>query len=330
MRRAAVLALLISVLSPTQTSFGQSDCQATGYLIPTGGSGNQCRINQHGASRVCYNNGAQTIFAPTATASEWSTGGSAFLNSPPADVVCSLSAPTDLVVSLITVNSARLSWSAVAGAISYETSTNGSTWTDRGNVLLYNFTGFSSNAAISLYVRAKVGGTPGLSAMAPSLTLPTNPTSLVVGSITGNSIGLTWTVPDGAPSAQVSLNGISWTGAATLTSHTFTGLSSATAYTLYVRTTNASGAGAYSTANASTTGASCTVNWNPNPECDSLGWTSNRYATNGNVVANGATVPVSSSFIDCSDHISSPPASCFRTCNNGTWQGSLVSPMCLL
>ena len=63
-----------------------------------------------------------------------------------------------LTVGTVSSTSIQTSWSAASDDVavtSYETSTDGSTWTDRGNVLTYTFSGLSPSTSYTLRVRAK-------------------------------------------------------------------------------------------------------------------------------------------------------------------------------
>lgn len=63
-----------------------------------------------------------------------------------------------ITVGTVTSSSIQITWPAGSDNVavtSYETSPDGSTWTDRGNVLTYTFTGLSASTSYTLRVRAK-------------------------------------------------------------------------------------------------------------------------------------------------------------------------------
>lgn len=85
----AVLAILKLVSVGSVAAQTNSTCQATGYLIPPGTTSvTGCFVDSHGTYKRCWNSNGTATFVPTATAAEWSTGGSAFLNNIPAGVSC--------------------------------------------------------------------------------------------------------------------------------------------------------------------------------------------------------------------------------------------------
>jgi hypothetical protein len=72
-----------------------------------------------------------------------------------------VTAPTQtgtITVGTVTSTSIQITWPAGADNVavtSYETSPNGTTWTDRGNVLTYTFTGLTASTSYTFRVRAK-------------------------------------------------------------------------------------------------------------------------------------------------------------------------------
>lgn len=76
-------------------------------------------------------------------------------------IVLDETAPTQtgsMTVGTVTSNSIQVSWPAGADNVavtSYETSLDGSTWTDRGNVLTYTFTSLTASTSYTPRVRAK-------------------------------------------------------------------------------------------------------------------------------------------------------------------------------
>jgi hypothetical protein len=121
-------------------------------------------------------------------------------------------APTltgELTIGTVTSSSIQITWPAGAdneAVASYETSPDGSTWTDRGAVLTYTFTGLAASTSYTLRVRAKDAAgnvsTPALSATqstssaidtaAPTLTSPActaTSASTASGSVSTNESG---------------------------------------------------------------------------------------------------------------------------------------------
>lgn len=64
-----------------------------------------------------------------------------------------------LTVGTVTTSSIQVSWLAASdnlgGTLTYETSLDGTTWTDRGTALTYTFTGLTAGTSYTLRVRAK-------------------------------------------------------------------------------------------------------------------------------------------------------------------------------
>lgn len=63
-----------------------------------------------------------------------------------------------ITVGAVAATSIQISWLAASDNVavtSYETSTDGTTWTDRGNVLTYTFAGLTASTSYTLRVRAK-------------------------------------------------------------------------------------------------------------------------------------------------------------------------------
>ena len=88
-----------------------------------------------------------------------------------------------ITVSTVTSSSIQITWPAGADNVavtSYETSTDGSTWTDRGATLTYTFSGLAASTSYTLRVRAKDAAgnvsTPALS-VAQSTSAPAGDTT---------------------------------------------------------------------------------------------------------------------------------------------------------
>ena len=62
------------------------------------------------------------------------------------------------ISSAVTSTSIQITWPSGADNVavtSYETSLDGATWTDRGNVLVHAFSGLAASTSYTLRVRAK-------------------------------------------------------------------------------------------------------------------------------------------------------------------------------
>ena len=115
-------------------------------------------------------------------------------------------APTQtgtITVGTVTTTSIQITWPAGAdniGVTSYETSLDGTSWTDRGNTLTHTFTGLTASTSYTPRVRAKDAAgnvsTPALqvtqSTAAADSVLPTLTGALTASNITGSSYTLTW------------------------------------------------------------------------------------------------------------------------------------------
>ena len=107
-------------------------------------------------------------------------------------------------VGTVTSSTVQVSWPAGTdntAVTSYETSLDGTTWTDRGNVLTYTFTGLSASTNYTFRVRAKDAAgnvsSPALqvtqaTAATGDAAAPTMNGTLAVSAITTNSYTLTW------------------------------------------------------------------------------------------------------------------------------------------
>lgn len=176
-----------------------------------------------------------------------------------------------------TTNSSTVSWSAAAGATSYDVNFNG---------MIYNVTstsktvtGLTPGSSYSYMVRARnAGGTSAYSSWHTIQTIPTAPVTPanVNAAATNNTVTVSWSTVSGATSYDVSFNGTIYN--VTGSSKTITGLTGNTNYSFAVRAKNAGGASAYSAAKtirtlvnppavptnvrASATASSVTVSWN--------------------------------------------------------------------
>ena len=149
---------------------------------------------------------AVLVFNKALTAAEWDTlrvDWRGTLLSTTADTT----PPTltgSITVTAITTTTATLTWPAGAdntAVTSYETSLDGTTWTDRGNVLTIGLTGLTANTAYTARVRAKDAAgnvsTPAITGAftttaAGDTTAPVLTGSITSSAITSTSYTLTW------------------------------------------------------------------------------------------------------------------------------------------
>jgi len=154
-----------------------------------------------------------------------------------AGAVCA--APSSLVASNTTPTSFTETWSAVAGADSYQYRINGGAWTNVGSNLSVNITGLNPSTSYSFDVGAIVSGTTCPQLASNSVTTGAGavcaaPTNLVASNITYKSFTETWTAVPGASSYQYRTNGGAWQALGNVTTVNLTGLSSSTSYSFDV------------------------------------------------------------------------------------------------
>jgi hypothetical protein len=177
-----------------------------------------------------------------------------------------------LTTSLITTNSAAISWTAVPNATSYAVDyklNSAATWTvltasQTGTTA--SLTGLAANTAYNWRVRATCTAGTGINVETNFTTLSNcgNPTGLNTASITANSANISWTAVTGASSYRVEYKtsvATTWTvltASQTGTTASLTGLAAATVYAWRVQATCPAGAGNFvQSANFTTTALSC-------------------------------------------------------------------------
>jgi len=210
--------------------------------------------------------------------------------------------PTGLQTTEVTNTSVKLTWTAsTTSSVSYEVSSDGSTWVDSGSDLEHVFSGLDPQTRYSLRARAKSGNSTSCANAAPPVTTlpsaPSAPTGLSTSGISQTAITLGWTKAAGATAYKARKDSSdSWTTLGDVASHTFTGLTANTQYTLEVIASNSGGDSAAATASASTlpnapgapTGLSTS---SITQTAITLGWTKATGATAYKVqVDNGATM----------------------------------------
>ena len=135
----------------------------------------------------------------------------------------------------------------------YEVSSDGSNWTDVGDVTGYTVTGLTNGQSYTLSVRAVnavgTGAEPSITATPQALAaVPSAPQSLAA-TPGDEQVALTWSAPESDGSSpitgyEVSSDGSNWTDVGDITGYTVTGLTNGQSYTLSVRAVNAVGTGA--------------------------------------------------------------------------------------
>jgi hypothetical protein len=163
-----------------------------------------------------------------------------------------LNAPT-----AVAQTGATISWNTVSGASGYSIDVSPDGFVNfvsgmqdlgLGNVTSYGVTGLNAGVTYNIRVRAdNPSGSSVNSNTQTVLTIPANPTGLMVSAVTSNGFTLNWSDVTGASSyrADISVDGFSnfveQDVSATGTSHSFTGLSPETLYEVRLRSINASG-----------------------------------------------------------------------------------------
>lgn len=173
-----------------------------------------------------------------------------------------------LTVGTVTSNSIQVSWSAGADNVavtSYETSLDGTSWTDRGNVLTYTFTGLTASTSYTPRVRAKDAAgnvsTPPLqvtqtTGSSGDTTVPVLTGTITASAITQTTYTINW--PSGSDNVAVtsyetSLDGGStWSDAGNVLTRNITGRTAGATDQVRVRAKDAAG-------NVSTPALSTTV-----------------------------------------------------------------------
>ncbi len=165
--------------------------------------------------------------------------------------------PTDLQTSEITNNSVKLTWTASAtSSVTYEVSSDGSTWVDSGTDLEHVFSGLSPETNYQFHARAKSGSSTSCPNSAPAVSTapnpPAAPTGLTTGTITQTTIVLNWTKSAGATAYKVQVDSGAVQTLSDVETHTFSGLTANTQYTLKVIASNSGGDSAAASTSAST------------------------------------------------------------------------------
>ncbi len=188
------------------------------------------------------------------------TASTTFTTSPAA-----CNAPTGLTTSSITTNSATLSWTAIAGVLSYNVhyrATGTTTWTTvNTTATTYSVSSLTSATGYEWQVQTVCsGGSSAYTASSTFTTLapPCNaPSGLSTTSITSTSATLNWTGVSGAVSYTVSyrLVGVTtWTTVSTTTAlYNVSALTSGSNYEWQVQTVCSSGSSTFSSSTFSTT-----------------------------------------------------------------------------
>ena len=140
--------------------------------------------------------------------------------------------------------SISLSWSAGSSATSYSIATTPATTTQTTSGTSYTFTGLSAASAYTFTIQSgnSIGAysSPVTSGNMYTSALPSN---LVVGSVSGTSIPLSWTAGFGVTSYSITSSPATTTQTTSGTSRTFTGLTGGTPYLFTVQSVVPTGIG---------------------------------------------------------------------------------------
>ncbi len=188
--------------------------------------------------------------------------------------------PSGLSASSITTSSATLSWTAVAGATSYNVQVKASassTWSTSSTTgTSINLTDLSASTSYDYQIQAVCSGTNGSFSSIASFTTSSagvscgTPTGLAASSVTATTATISWTAVNGATSYNVQVKPASsstWsTGSTTGTSINLTGLTASTTYNYQVQAVCSGTNGSFSAIASFTTpsNATCTDNYEPN------------------------------------------------------------------
>lgn len=146
---------------------------------------------------------ANTIY--TATVQGWTEAGYTGFTTTASTAFTTAPATPSISKFSYTPTSVTMQWSAISGATSYYVSTDGTSYTDAGNVTSYNFTGLSNGTLYTFYVKAYRSSTNLYSAAdsRSEYTAPGIPTLNNASSITHNSATLSWSGGTGTGSYQL-------------------------------------------------------------------------------------------------------------------------------
>jgi len=170
-----------------------------------------------------------------------------------------LTAPTlggPITIGTVTTTSIQASWSAGSDNVAvtaYEVSTDGSAWSDVGNVLTHTFSGLTPSTSYTLRVRAKDGAGNTSAAVtatqsttsAGDSTPPTLTGSITVSSLTSTGYTLSW--PAGADNVAVTAYersidaGVTWVDVGNVLTTAITGRTPETTDAVRVRAKDAAG-----------------------------------------------------------------------------------------
>jgi chitodextrinase len=216
-------------------------------------------------------------------------------------------APTGFTYTA-TTTSINLTWSAVAGAESYELKRNG-TVVYSGTAVSFVDTGLTSGTNYSYELKAvNSGGASQLATLTATTQQvvvtppppPPPPAIVVPGSVTGlkgeattNSVSITWNAVSGAEKYELKRNGtVVYTGATT--SFIDTGLTAGTAYSYEIKAINAGGSSSAATISVSTLqavpGAITNFKGVATANSINLTWDTSAQATSYTLKRNGQTV----------------------------------------
>lgn len=158
-------------------------------------------------------------------------------------------APTGLVSSNVTNNSATISWNSVNGATGgYRVFKNGALVATSWGETSYNLIGLSSNVTYNIQISATNDGGESvkssvlnITTSAPAVSIPSAPTGLASSNVTSTGFTFSWGTVSGATSYKVYQNGTLIAENVTGSSVTYGGRASGTTYQLQVSAVNSAG-----------------------------------------------------------------------------------------
>ncbi len=161
--------------------------------------------------------------------------------------------PTGLASLGGTHDSITISWTRSTGATGYKVQVDSGTVATLGDLSIHTFTGLTTDTSYTLKVVAfNSGGDSAAASVSARTKLTTPPVTL--GTVTHNSIVISWTKSTGATAYKVRKDSSDdWTTLGDVATHTFSGLTPNTAYNIEVLASNSHGDSAAGAISGTTT-----------------------------------------------------------------------------
>ena len=207
---------------PSGVSFSSSDDTGITFAVAAGSTSATTTFN---VTATCFYGASSTSITYT--------------SAPPAGPVSSITQ-----TSSTSNPSISLSWAAGTNATSYSITSTPATTTQTTSATSYTFTGLDAASVYTFTITtANSIGAYASPVTSGNAYTSAAPSSLVVGSVTGTSIPLSWTAGFGATSYSVTSTPATTTQTTSGTSRTFTGLTGGTPYLFTVQSVVPSGTG---------------------------------------------------------------------------------------